>query len=95
VPLVLHGNGTAWSTVSGPDIGGLSGVVDAGPADVWAFSAASGGTSGVAHWDGTAWSTVSVLPSGTGVSVSAVSADGPNDIWAVSGGGMPHYDGTA
>jgi hypothetical protein len=84
--LYEHWNGTAWSVVAGPNEGILNAVLDFSPTNAWAFADFS-----VVHWNGTAWSVVSgALPA------LAVSADGPDDIWAVYKDDMvTHYNGTS
>ena len=99
-----HWNGTAWSTVAGPNIGRLVGVADFGPSNAWAVS----GTGNLAQWNGTAWTAVTAPqpnPSDTdGNSITSLSADSPNDIWAVGSYTNAsyanalyalHYNGTA
>jgi hypothetical protein len=82
--LFEHWNGSAWSVVPGPG-GGLTGVVDLGPANAWAV-----GQRGVVdHWDGTSWTSVTVPfpnPSNTsGTNLTAITASSASDIWAVGG----------
>ncbi len=88
--LALHWNGTAWS-VSPSFTAALSayavGVADISPTDAYAVGNNSSIPRGhLAHWDGTAWSsvTVPVPPNApTNTTLGAISADGPNDVWAV------------
>jgi hypothetical protein len=101
-PIAMHWNGTAWTPVSVPGGGTLTGVAAVGPADAWAV----GDT--VKHWDGTAWTSVttpSPNPGGVGAgSFSAIAARSANDVWAV-GSFSPrrhvtaafavHFDGAA
>lgn len=102
--LFEHWNGAAWSIAPGANAGRLTGVADFGAADAWAVS----GTGLVEHWDGAAWTVVPTPhpnPADTvGDSFTGVSADAPNDIWAVgnyttasyaNGVFALHYDGTA
>jgi succinyldiaminopimelate transaminase len=89
--LALHWNGTAWS-VSPSFTGALgvtvsTGVADISPTDAYAvgnnFTIPRGH---LAHWDGTTWSSVTVpVPpdAPTNTTLDAISADGPNDAWAV------------
>ena len=88
--LALHWNGTAWS-VSSSFTGALSayavGVADISPTDAYAVGNNSSIPRGhLAHWNGTTWSSVTVpLPPNapTNTTLNAISADGPNDVWAV------------
>ena len=88
--LALQWNGTAWS-VSPSFAGALGayalGVADISPADAYAVGNNSSIPRGhLAHWNGTAWSSVTVpLPPNapTNTTLNAISADGPNDVWAV------------
>jgi hypothetical protein len=110
--LALHWDGTAWS-VSSSFPGALgafaTGVADISSTDAYAIGNNSSIPRGhLVHWDGTAWSNVTVpLPpnANTNTTLDAISADGPNDIWAVgtflnSATGQfenftIHFDGTA
>jgi hypothetical protein len=89
--LALHWNGTAWS-VSPSFTAALGayanvGVADISPTDAYAVGNNSTIPRGhLAHWDGTSWSSVTVpLPPNapTNTTLDAISADGPNDVWAV------------
>lgn len=88
--LALHWDGSAWS-ISSSFPGALgayaTGVADINPADAYAIGNNSSIPRGhLAHWDGTAWSSVTVpLPpnASTNTTLDAISADGPNDVWAV------------
>ena len=88
--LALQWNGTAWS-VSPSFTGALSayavGVADISPTDAYAIGNNSSIPRGhLAHWNGTTWSSVTVpLPPNapTNTTLNAISADGPNDVWAV------------
>ena len=100
-PLVLHRNGTAWSTVATPTPSGstpnwaFKSVAASSASDAWAVGVQSAGTkihnSLIEHWNGTAWSVVSgALPA------LAVSADGPTDIWGIyRNDQVIHYNGTS
>lgn len=87
LPLALHWNGTAWSTV---DIGALGstevlGVADISPTDAYAFGSLTHNGQ-AAHWDGTAWTTFSPpqpANNNMGATLRAISADGPDDVWMV------------
>jgi hypothetical protein len=88
--LALQWNGTAWS-VSPSFTAALSayalGVADISPADAFAVGDNSSIPRGhLAHWNGTTWSSVTVpLPpdANTNTTLDAISADGPDDVWAV------------
>ncbi|MBV9208895.1 MAG: hypothetical protein JO037_26590 [Actinobacteria bacterium] len=88
--LALHWDGTAWSVSSSftAALGAFAtGVADISPADAYAVGNNSSIPRGhLAHWDGTAWSSVTVpLPPNapTNTTLDAISADGPDDVWAV------------
>jgi hypothetical protein len=88
--LALHWNGTAWSVSSSftGALGGYAvGVADISPTDAYAVGDNSSIPRGhLAHWDGTTWSSVTVpLPPNapTNTTLNAISADGPDDVWAV------------
>lgn len=89
--LALHWNGSAWA-VSSSFPGALASTYATSAADISPTDAyATGNSSSIprghlAHWDGTAWSAVTVpVPSNapTNTTLDAISADGPNDVWAV------------
>jgi hypothetical protein len=84
-------NGSTWSLTGGVDVGRLVGVADLSPTNAWAVSA----TGLLEHWNGTAWTTVASPqpnPSNTfGNRVSAMSASGPADVWAVGTYTTPSY----
>jgi hypothetical protein len=93
VPLILHWNGTAWTTVKSPTPSGagvttLAGLSAVSAADAWVVGYYE--TSGVfepltEHWNGTAWKEVTApVPSGaTYPGLSAVSAVSATNAWAV------------
>ncbi len=91
-PLAMHWNGTAWS-VSSSFVSALSGQLGVGVADISPTDAyAIGGHLGSAHtglvaqWNGSTWTRVTVpLPNNNNLAsdLSAISADGPNDVWIV------------
>ena len=88
--LALHWNGTAWSVSTGfpAALGAYAlGVADISATDAYAVGDNSSIPRGhLAHWDGTTWSSVTVpLPPNapTNTTLDAISADGPNDVWAV------------
>ena len=88
--LALHWNGTAWSVSAGfpGALGAYAlGVADISPTDAYAVGDNSSIPRGhLAHWNGTTWSSVTVpLPPNapTNTTLDAISAAGPNDVWAV------------
>jgi hypothetical protein len=100
-PWAMHWNGSTWSTegsataalISGSQ---LTGVADISPTDAYAISYNPvDSLSQVIHWNGSTWSVVAVPQPGTTetapydlydvTSLTAISADGPDDVWAVGG----------
>ena len=107
--LIEHWNGTAWSVVPSPNVGGgdnyLLGVAIASPADVWAVGLHDVQTL-TEHWNGTAWSVVASPNTGPDAnSLRAVTVVSASDVWAVGyvypGNGNPqrtlaeHWNGSA
>lgn len=101
-PTTLAAPGTAaptntcavgWQAVTVPNVGNLRAVQAISPTDVWA-----GGEGDFIHWNGAAW-TQSARPANA--PVTRMSASGPNDVWALAGGGgslttnLFHWNGTA
>lgn len=91
--LVKHWDGLAWTRLKSPSFGAgdnqLNGVVALSPDDVWAVGSYNVSSTEqevkplTLHWDGSTWTKVpSPAPGGRGV-LTAVSAAGPDDIWAV------------
>lgn len=90
VPLTLPWNGTAWSTVASPAIGGASlhSVQTLSAGDAWAVGhdcVTGCYTPLVLHWNGTSWSQVS-LPTSTAGGLSAVTASSASRGFAVGDG---------
>jgi hypothetical protein len=89
--LAQHWNGTAWSTVSTPNVGAnhnyLNAVVAVSSSNVWAVGYTEDGpsiTSLILHYNGTSWSIVSSPnPAASGNYLYGVAATSANDIWAV------------
>jgi hypothetical protein len=96
-PATAHWNGTSWSTVPAapcltagvPVSSYLLGVTDVNPADAFAVGECTSHASGlIQHWNGSTW-TQMALPDpnpahpGMTQSLSSLSADGANDVWAV------------
>ncbi|HKP54867.1 MAG TPA: choice-of-anchor J domain-containing protein [Chloroflexia bacterium] len=99
--LVQHWDGQSWQIIPSPNPMTLRGVAAIASDDVWAVGFPdSYGVTTTIHWDGTAWSVVP-SPNVPGVPnyLYAVSASGPNDVWAVGkANSRPlflHWDGTA
>jgi len=100
-------NGTAWSVFPGPsfasgDEPAIYGMTATSGTDIWAVGSLLTSEQLLAalfeHWDGTAW-TATVGPFHG--FFRGVSADAPNDIWAVGYSGLnfvtfsEHYDGAS
>jgi len=88
--LALHWDGSAWSVSTGFSAAlqaYSTGVADISATDAYAIGNNSTIPRGhLAHWDGTTWTAVTVpLPPNapTNTTLDAISADGPNDVWAV------------
>ncbi len=85
--LVLRFNGSAWSTVTVPDVGALTAVaVDA--ADVWV----AGGNK-VQRFNGTTWTRLPALPPGSGTVLLAGLAKATSGLWAVGTDLIPYFEG--
>jgi hypothetical protein len=92
-PVFEHWNGSSWSIVPQPASGYdvfLSGISAVGPSDIWAVGGQKVTETLTEHWNGSAWSIVpspNVAPKVEGEAInstlSAVSALGPSDVWAV------------
>jgi hypothetical protein len=108
--LLLHWNGSSWARTAVPGkTDTLNGVSADSASDAWAVGAArvGGGAVNLAlHWNGTRWAKVAVPSPGAppiADVLSGVSADSPDDAWAigsVNGGGQDgdlvlHWNGTA
>jgi hypothetical protein len=100
IPLVLHWNGVSWSRIGLPITKeeALGGIEAAGRGDVWAVgwrSVATRQRVSIWHWDGDRWThapSPAGAPSGGEAALTAVSADGSTDVWAV---GTTRPDGVA
>ena len=87
-----HWDGNRWRAVPLPTVSGvwsLSSVVAIRPDDAWAVGSYSGpmqeivGTHPlIEHWNGARWSVIP-LPFPGAAAFNAVSAEAPNDVWAV------------
>ena len=82
----LHWDGQSWSIVDAPSNAGPQFAVAAlASNDVWSAGSGRGAnnTSLFNHWDGTSWTTVPNPPiTPGGVTIRALSAFAPDDIWA-------------
>lgn len=113
-PVMEHWDGRRWSIVDNPasNTAGarVQGVSVISATDIWAAGLAGGGSEPIhpftEHWDGTNWSIVATPPATDPAIFTAVSASGPNDVWAVGkqtqagtqNTAVPlveHWDGTA
>jgi hypothetical protein len=95
--LTLHWNGKGWKEVGAPRLRGhdpvLSGVAAVSPRSIWAVGGYFPGPSGhrssfrtlVLHWNGKKWGRVRSPTPGVSGQLSAVTAVGPNNLWAVGG----------
>jgi hypothetical protein len=92
-PLIEHWDGSHWQIVPGPrapqnKFNSLVGVTALTNDDAWAvgFSMDTTKNTGqplIEHWDGSHWQIVSNPTVFTTGSLSAITATGPNDIWAI------------
>ncbi|MEW2621329.1 hypothetical protein [Streptomyces sp. NPDC048106] len=85
--LAEHWDGTAWTAVRLPEVGGgflLTGVTEIAADDVWAVGKDDDDQPLLLHFDGHAWRRIAT-PSyaGVGGALNAVAAGGPDDVWAV------------
>jgi hypothetical protein len=97
--LTEHWDGTSWSVVPSPNLGGLTNDLE----DVAAVSATDAWAVGwfadpnvartvglVLHWDGQAWDATPIHDGRGSNALHGVSAVGPNDVWAVGESGAEH-----
>src|SRR5579859_6995648 len=92
-PLIIHWNGTAWSTISSPTFafgGQLTAIAAVSANDIWVAGSASPNQTVNAglleHWNGASWTVVSSPnPPNTpyGPAVVALAAIATNDVWAI------------
>jgi hypothetical protein len=96
---VRHWDGTAWHHVESPNTdevyNELAAVVAVSPNDVWAVGQYSNHGSGdcqslIEHWDGTSWQQVPIDEPGIASRLNAVTASGPDDVYAYG----QYFDGT-
>lgn len=98
-PLIEHFNGKSWSESESAAGAGneIIAVAAVSPTDVWALGLSKVGRRGAAsgaieHFNGTAWSVAVALPSGT--LLSSISATSENNVWAVGGNTVEHFNGS-
>jgi hypothetical protein len=115
-PVATRWDGHKWASdpvqlPPGSTDGRLDGIAAVGSRDAWAVgtwyvATPSGGVPRqfIAHWDGASWRPVDADGFGPAGGLTAVSASGPDDVWAVgygydTAGGLKatvrHFDGTA
>lgn len=88
-PLILHWDGSAWSSVPAPGFGTtseLNAVAAASPTDVWAVGRAleNNWKTLILHWDGVSWSRVPSPNLGSyGNNLAGVTSLSAADAWAV------------
>jgi len=87
-PMVQHWDGTRWSVVPSPVVGGPGGggdlrdVLAFASDDVWAVGSQQGDPL-IEHWDGITWSVVEVPEMEHSAFLHAVDGSSPDDVWAV------------
>jgi Big-like domain-containing protein len=85
--VIVHWNGSGWSTMASGTHADLFDVWGTGPSNVYASGA--GGT--ILHFDGSAWS---AMASGTTIHLAGISGTGPDNVVVVGGAGtILHFDG--
>jgi hypothetical protein len=98
-PIIQHWNGTEWSAVPVPDLGGaavLWSVAATSPNNVWAVGYYDSGNRRwralILRWNGTAWAQVPTPNVGTGSAyLFGVTAIAANDAWAVGSSCCVNY----
>ncbi len=85
--------GSAWTSMGGQSRRRPRAAVAAAPGDVWVGGATLDDRPGayLARWSGGRWSR-EWRPAGV-ASIRAMSATGPDDVWAVGGASILHWDG--
>ena len=73
--VILHWDGTTWTSVSHPAVSGLTAIWGAASNDMWATSIAG---NALLHWNGSAWS--SVTPP---LRIEGLWGASVDDVWAV------------
>jgi hypothetical protein len=89
-PLILHWNGSAWSSVTAPAgiEGRLNAVAANGPNDVWAVGESFDGTSLALHYDGLGWTRATSDSPHPDRNALVSVARSPDDVWAAVGYGQ-------
>jgi hypothetical protein len=96
-PLIEHWNGSRWSIVTSPNVGGrgssLNGVLALAANDVWTVGwrgatnpPGSGTQTLIEHWNGARWSVIPSPNPGQAYNqpqLNAITAISANDVWAV------------
>lgn len=97
-PLILHWNGSQWSSVAtgAPAGTALRAVAASSASNAWAVGDVYGGSgkSVILHWNGAAWKQVS-FPAPTGTYLSSVSVTSTTNAWAVGYNGSAPYTSLA
>jgi hypothetical protein len=103
VSLALHWDGSTWTRVPTPNVGGstvfndLTGVAVVAPNDAWAVGTLESNDHGsrfrslIQHWDGSKWS---LVRTSCGSGLSKIDALSATDIWAVGGSDACHWNGS-
>jgi hypothetical protein len=80
--VVARWDGAQWTNIAGSQPFGTTDLWASGPNDVWL------GKDRLNRWDGSEWTTVSTNP------IVMIDGTGPNDVWALEGRGIQHWDGS-
>ncbi len=87
-PLLVHWNGSAWSTVAAPSsvpIAELLAVSADSSNDVWTVGDDQQGHGVILHFNGTSWASVASPQLAGGETLQGVKAFSPTNVWAVGG----------
>jgi hypothetical protein len=91
-PVLVHFNGTSWTSVTVPianPTGGLSDVVAITPSDAYLVSQV-----GILHWNGSIWTMLDATTQ-TGAAVAGIiAALSPTDVWVGNGATLDNFNGT-
>ncbi len=84
-PLLVHWNGSSWSTVAAPSgsTGELLAVSASGSSDVWAVGDDQHGHATTMHFNGTSWSLVTLPQTVQSAALRGIMAFSPTNVWAV------------
>ncbi|MBI4675253.1 MAG: hypothetical protein HY741_26725 [Chloroflexi bacterium] len=90
--LLEHWDGTQWTLVDTPDVGGIDDIFVAAPNDIWALGFAfKPNTQYLLHWDGSTWQKVPL-----DIYALALGGTSGTDIWALGSPSMiRHWDGAS